>query len=697
MPWLAVAFGLGIAIYFTAEREPAIWAGAILATASVAVAILARHRPIAFPILLGVSAIAAGFSVATLRTAAVSHPVLSYPAWNVAVTGWVETREQRERSDRIVVRVHRIEAIRLNPKPERVRVAVRKGTAPPVGSFVQLKARLNPPLAPLRPGGYDFARDLYFQGFGASGFALGRIEMLPPREPADLGLRYRAAISGVRDAIDARIRAVVAGDRGSIASALITGKRDAISTPVNEAMYVSGLGHVLSISGYHMAVVAAVAFFFLRGLLALIPAFANRLPIKKGAALVALAAAAFYLVLSGAEVATQRSFIMIAIVLIGVMLDRPALTLRTITIAALVVLLVAPETLVHPSFQMSFAATLALVAVYQHMLRFPAQAHTSAGARAALWGVREIFTLVLVSLVAGLATMPYAAFHFHRLAPYGLLANLLTMPVFSMWIMPAGLGGVLLMPFGFDAFFWRLMGAGIDWMIAVATWVAALPGAVGRIPAFGIGPLLVGSAGLLVICLLRTPLRLIGGVLAVAAVAWAAATERPDILIAADGRAAAIRGADGRLAVASTGRDTFAVRDWLAADGDGRAVNDPSLRAGVRCDPIGCIGRLADGRLVALSLSLEAFAEDCARAAVIASPREAPPGCAALAFDRTQWRQSGAVELHRDGQGFAVTPTRPPGYDRPWAPTRVAPRPVTRPGLRTPDATPRSEDREPGD
>jgi len=700
MPWLAVAFGLGIASYFTAEREPAIWAGAALATACAVMAFLARRRPIAFPLLLGATAVAAGFAVATLRTAAVSHPVLTVPAWNVAITGWVETREQRERSDRIVVRVHRIEALRMNPKPERVRVSVRKGTAPPVGSFVQLKARLTPPLAPLRPGGYDFARDLYFQGFGASGFALGRIETLPPPGAPGFWLRYRTAISGLRDAIDGRIRAVLSGDRGSIASALITGKRDAISAPVNNAMYVSGIGHVLSISGYHMAVVAGVMFFFLRGVLALIPAFANRLPIKKWAALAALAAAAFYLLLSGAEVATQRSFIMVAIVLIGVMLDRPALTLRTITIAALVVLLIAPETLVHPSFQMSFAATLALIAAYQHSLRLPMRADTSAGARAALWGVREICGLALVSLVAGLATTLYAAFHFHRLAPYGLLANLATMPVFSIWIMPAGLGGVLLMPFGFDAPLWRLMGSGVDWMIAAAMWVAALPGAVGRIAAFGIGPLLLGTAGLIVLCLLRTPLRLAGAGLGLIAVLWAAATPRPDILIASDGSAVAVRGADGRIAVAKTGRDTFAVREWLAADGDSRAIGDASLSDGIRCDGIGCIGRLADGRLVALSLSLEAFAEDCRRAAVIASPREAPPGCAAQVLDRTVLRETGAVAVFREGQTFAVRASRPPGYDRPWSPAYAAPT-VTRPGLRAParapDATPRSEDVEPGD
>ena len=700
LPWLAVAFGLGIAIYFTAEREPEVWAGALLATGSAVAAVAARRRPLAFPLLLGVAAVATGFTVATVRTIVVSHPVLTAPAWNVAITGWVETREQRERSDRIVVRVHRIVAARMNPKPDRVRVAVRKGTAPPVGSFVDFKARLTPPLPALRPGGYDFARDLYFQGFGASGFVLGRIAAAQQPEPPPMGLRYLAAISGLRDAIDARIRAVLSGDRGAIASALITGKRDAISEPVNNAMYVSGIGHVLSISGYHMAVVAGVMFFFLRGVLALLPTFANRRPIKKWAALAALIAAAFYLLVSGAAVATQRSFIMVAIVLVGVMLDRPALTLRTITIAALIVLLLAPDTLVHPSFQMSFAATLALIAAYQHTLRLPVRADSSTGARAALWGVREGCGLVVISLVAGLATMPYAAFHFHRLAPYGLLANLMTMPVFSAWIMPTGLAGVLLMPFGFDAPLWRLMGSGLDWMIAVSQWVAALPGAVGRIAAFGIGPLLLGTAGLIVLCLLRTPLRLAGAGLVLTAALWAAATPRPDVLIAADGRAIAVRGAGGKLAIAKTRSDRFAIREWLAADGDARGVDDASLTEGIRCDPVGCIGRLADGRLVALSLSIEAFAEDCRRAVIVTSPGDAPPNCAARVIDRAMRRETGAVALYRDGEGFAVMLSRPPSYDRPWSPAYTPPQRI-RPGLRTParapDATPRSEDLEPGD
>src|SRR6201999_1667969 len=185
-------------------------------------------------------------------------------------------------------------------------------------------------------------------------------------------------------------------------------------------------------------------------------------------AAMALAAAAFYLLLSGAEVATQRSFFMTAVVLIAVMVDRRAVTFRTLAVAAMIVLALYPEALVHPSFQMSFAATLGLVALVQ--IGMPALFATpdhSATARAALWGGREIALLALTSLVAGFATTPYAAFHFHRVTPYGVLANLLAMPVVSVLVMPAGMLCLLAVPFRFDGVFWQLMGIGVDWMIAV--------------------------------------------------------------------------------------------------------------------------------------------------------------------------------------------------------------------------------------
>lgn len=252
VPWLAVAFGFGIVGYFTADREPAVWAALLAAAVTIGIAYAARMRPVGFPVALGVAAILTGFAVATLQTARIAHPVLQTTLSSATLSGFVEIREERERSDRIVVRVHSFSGQRVAEVPDRVRVAVRKGTAPAVGSFVEMKAHLSPPLPPLRPGGYDFARDMYFQRIGASGYALGKIQVVTPPVAPGFWLRYASVIDGMREGIDKRIRAVVPGDHGSIASALITGKRDAISTPVNDAMYVSSLAHVLSISGYHL-------------------------------------------------------------------------------------------------------------------------------------------------------------------------------------------------------------------------------------------------------------------------------------------------------------------------------------------------------------------------------------------------------------------------------------------------------------
>ena len=695
MPWLAICFGLGVVLYFAAEREPVWWVTLGVAAACALAAALARARPVAFPLLIGVAAVAIGFAVVTLKSARVAHPILQHTAWNVSLAGFVEVREERERSDRIVVRVHTIEG-RLKDAPERVRLSVKKRMAPPVGAYVEVKARLNPPLRPLRPGGYDFSRDLYFQRIGATGFVLGAIKQAEPPVAGGAWLQYAVIVNGIRDAIDARIRAAVPGDAGAIASALITGKRDAISAPVNDAMYVSSLAHVLSISGYHMALVAGVVFFVVRALLALSPALALRHGIKKWAALAALIAAFFYLLLSGAEVATQRSFIMTAIVLIAVMVDRSALTLRNLALAALGVMLLAPEAVVHPSFQMSFAATLALIAAYERGLPWTtAGADTSLGARVALWGGREILALILASLVAGLATTPYAAFHFHRVAPYGVLANLLAMPIVSVWVMPSGLLALVALPFGFDAPLWRMMGLGVDWMVAVALFVASLPGAVGRMAAFGTGPLLLCTAGLVLLALLRSPLRWSGAIVFVAAALWAVRAPLPDVLVSDRGDTVAVRGASGKLVVMRTaGSDAFAVRAWLAADADARAANDPGLRDGANCDDIGCVARLADGTLVALPFAAQAFAEDCRAAALVVSQRTAPPGCAAPAIDRTVWPRSGASALYRRGRAWETVAAYPAGYDRPWA--KAAPRPdgAAAPPATGPlrDATPRAED-----
>jgi competence protein ComEC len=421
-----------------------------------------------------------------------------------------------------------------------------------------------------------------------------------------------------------------------------------------------------------MAVVAGVVFFAVRALLALFPALTVSHPIKKWSAAAALVAAAFYLLLSGAEVATQRSFFMTAVVLIAVMVDRRAITFRTLAVAALIVLTVAPEALVHPSFQMSFAATLGLVALVQiGMPRLFAAPDNNATARAALWGGRELTMLLLASLVAGLATMPYAAFHFHRVTPYGVLANLAAMLVVSAIVMPSGLLGLVAMPFGFDGLFWALMGFGIDWMIAVTQWVAALPGAVGRVPAFGIGPLIAASLGIILLGLLRTPLRWSGAALVLLAALWAARVTPPDILISADGRHVGVRGQDGWLHLMHSvkgSKDTFLLKEWLAADADARGAADASLTSNASCDDSGCVVPSAGGALVAQAFRPEAFSDDCERAALIVTLRQAPAACGASVIDGERLRRQGAMALRRSREGFVVEAVRPKGIDRPWSP-----------------------------
>jgi len=242
------------------------------------------------------------------------------------------------------------------------------------------------------------------------------------------------------------------------------------------------------------------------------------------------------------------------------------------------------------------------------------------------------------------------------------------MPVVSALVMPAGMLGLVAMPFGLDGIFWRLMDVGIVWMIVVSQWVAALPGAIGRVPAFGTGPLLAVTAGMIAFCLLRTPLRWGGAAAMLGAVIWAVATPQPDILVSADGRHVAVRGEGGLLQVMQAGKDAFLLKEWLAADADARPAADPSLSARVSCDDAGCVAALRGGGLVAMAERPDAFDDDCTHATFIVAPAPPPPGCTALVVDRLRLRRLGALAVRRRGAGFVIEAQRPDGTDRPWAP-----------------------------
>jgi competence protein ComEC len=298
--------------------------------------------------------------------------------------------------------------------------------------------------------------------------------------------------------------------------------------------------------------------------------------------------------------------------------------------------------------------------------------NTALAARIALWGGREVIGLTLVSLLAGTATIPYIAYHFHRISPFGVVANLIAMPVVSGWVMPWGILGLFAMPLGLDHTCWRMMGVGIDWMTAVALWVTTFPGALGRMAAFDGITLLISTLGLMILCLFKTSLRFIGAFLIGCSVLMMVRAPQPDVLVSTDASAVAIRGRDDRLAMIHSGSDVFALREWLAADGDARSPKDGTLANGITCDEAGCIGKLKDGSIVAMVKKAEAFEEDCRRAALVISAREAPADCEALTYDRRVLRPGeggswGAVALRRVEGGFEITTARSRGYDRPWA------------------------------
>jgi competence protein ComEC len=667
-PWLPVLFGIGIILYFGAPQEPSLAAATIAFAGLVAVVFICRARPLAFVVSLALAAIAAGFTTGALRGYWVAHPVLTRATQTVLLTGFVESRDATDRSDRIVLRITSASGRGTEHLSQRVRVALRRGIAPAVGSHVELKARMRPLLAPTRPGGYDYALGGYFARLGATGFVLGKARAAPAPEAAPLQIRIYALIEQTRRALAARILAVIPGEAGAVATALISGIRDQIPPGVNEAMRISGLYHVLSISGLHMAIVTGVIFAFIRGGLALIPGLALRFPIKKWTALMALVGVFSYMVLAGADAPTLRSFIMIALVLLGVMLDRPAITLRTLAIAAFVVLTVTPEAILNPGFQMSFAATLALVSIYQQIapgiLAAPPPDGGPAwrlGASAGKW----LLAGALTSLLAGLATTPYAAFHFQRLAPYGLIANVLAMPAISFVIMPMAVLGVVLIPFGYDALAWKAMGWGIDVMLAIARWVAELPGAEGRIPAFSVTALVLATLALLLLAIPVSRLKWAGVPLLAAALLVAVTTPRPDILIDSAARAVAVRGADGKLSILNAKQARISAETWLAADGDTRHAHGVTADA-FACDDLGCVAHLQDGAAIAVAARPAALADDCGKAALVVSATDIPASCRAAGIDRKVMATTGAVSLRHVKGEWKIETVRSPHADRPW-------------------------------
>ncbi len=429
-----------------------------------------------------------------------------------------------------------------------------------------LSGHLSPPDGPVEPGGFDFQRLAWFARLGGVGYTRSPVLVLEPARKGEAGM----GLHRMRMRLSAGIQARIEGQAGALAAALMTGDRSGIDRGTNDAMRASNLSHLISISGLHMGLLTGFIFVSLRQALSLIPVLALRLPVKKIAAVGALIVAAIYLALSGMNVATVRAFIMVAVMLVAVLLDRRALTLRSVAIAAILILVMEPESLVEPGFQMSFGATTALVAVFGNIGRWQARVPGPLIPPA---------TLLLSSLVAGTATAPIAAAHFNRVAEYGLLANMLAVPLTGIVVMPAAVIAALLAPFGLEAPAMFVLGLGCEGILTVAHWVAGMDGSVFAVPSPPPVVLPLMALGALMLLLARDIAR-IGGtaaVLAAFALWWGA--DRPLLLVSGDGAMIGLMTDAGRDLSKGKGAG-FVAQSWLEDDGDMTAQDAAFAREG---------------------------------------------------------------------------------------------------------------------
>lgn len=686
--WLPVAFGAGIIAYFSAETEPTLLASALPASIAAALAITGRKRLALLAFWLTVAAFFGGFLAATLRARLVAAPVLASPVF-AQMDATIETIDRTRYGGRMVVRVIDM-APAVERMPERIRVTVRGRIPFESGDAVRFRARLTPPQPAAVPGGFDFQREAFFQRIGAVGYVTGQMARREGAAPPPLSLKLVAGIDRARDALTERIVAVIGGSTGAISAALITGKRGQIDEADNERWRAAGIYHLISISGLHMMLAAGLFFWTARLFFSLVPALAQRHPTKKWAALVAMGGAIAYDIFSGSEVATERSLIMTLVMFGAILCDRPALAMRNLAISGLIILALRPETVLGPSFQMSFGAVAGLVAYGEierrwHEKRAPDSLLSGDGFLAK--AVRLALAFALTSLIAGLATAPFQAYHFHRLNPYGILGNALAVPICSIIVMPAALIGVLLYPLGIDAAAWWVMGQGVQGIQIVAGWVAMLDGSVATVARFSTGALALMALGLLLATLMTTlPFQLAGLTLAGMGIAASAQAPRPELILDPGGKTALVRGEDGRLILLGRSRPGFALQQWLGGDRDGRSARDESLTTGARCDRSGCTASLADGRSVALVLERDAFTDDCERATIVITALTAPAGCreGAEVYDRAFLSIYGATYIYPNGRHETARNER---IDRPWAPKTQHPVPVQPNAVASPPAT----------
>lgn len=660
-----VAIGLGAGAYFSLAREPVFWIAPALALGAALAGVALRSRALAACFL-----IALGFAAADLRTDHVAAPQIEREFSPRMVTGRLVSFAEGERGRRLLIAVEAIDGVERGRLPARVRVTWRGAdfNAAP-GDKIALRAGLSPPPEPVAPGAFDFARYLFFQQIGGVGFAVTPPDVLAP--PADT-FTAKAAITveALRLRLFRRITSAAESEGGAIIAAVVTGKREAIAPAARDALRDSGLAHLLAISGLHMGLVTGLLFFAVRGALALSERLALNAPIKKIAAVAALAGGLFYLILSGGGWSARRAFIMTAIVFIAIIADRRGLSLRNIAIAATLILLTTPEALLHPGFQMSFAAVTALIAAFEWA---SARANPDRRFDIIAKARRYVVGVAATDTIAALATAPYALYHFNRTALYSLPANIAAMPLMAFWIMPFAVTGLLLTPFGMDAWAWRTAAAGMDVVLSVASTVSRQPGAIILTPQWPVSALIILTLGGLWSAVMTARWRFAGLAALPLSMALVGAAPPPDIFIARAGDNVGVvlheKDAPAAIAVADRRKNRFDARAWAEAAGLAPGSVKSMKDAGA-CDANGCVITAKGGMVLAVSKRLLTLAEDCRRADIVIAfypvNRRTAQRCPARLVHRRMVWNSGAHAIWIGDRGVKIRAVADARGERPW-------------------------------
>lgn len=657
--WVPLCLACGIGWYFAIKFEPPLIAFAGIGIAAFVMLGLSRIVPISLaPVCIAIVLVLSGTLVAKVRNEAVAAPVLGFRYY-----GPIEGRVvgiDRSGSDAVRLTLDAVVLVRMDPDrtPKHVRVSLH-GDQPLAqiqpGDVLIMTGHLSPPSGPAEPGGFDFQRHAWFAQLGAVGYTRNPVLRIAVPAVPDWKMRIFAA----RMTLSRAVQEALPGETGAFAAAIMTGDRSAMGQDTLEALRASNLAHLLAISGLHMGLLTAFVFAAVRYGLVLIPGVGLRLPVKRIAAVFALVAGAFYLALSGGNVATERAYIMVAVMFVAVLLGRRAVTLRAVAMAAIIVLVLQPEALAGPGFQMSFAATTALVAVFGGLRQVDKR-------RLPKWA-QPVMSVVISSFIAGLATAPFAAAHFNQFAHYGLIANLLSVPLMGVLIMPAAVVAICLAPFGLWSLGLVPMGLGLDWILLVAKTTSAQDGALGHVvaPAPFVLPLL--SLGLLWLILWQGRARFAGlaGVVA-AGMIWVQTT-RPALLVADSGALIGWVSDAGRVLSKPRG-DGFVAGVWLENDGNPVSQEEAASRTGlIRAGRI-VTAALDDWTVIQVS-GKTALAEidACGGADILISNQEVPPGRPCEVFDIKRLRETGALAMSVDPKGdLHITTARDRNGLRPW-------------------------------